>query len=39
MGNYKVSQADYEKIEKEIKKYAQEKQPYERILLTKEEAL
>jgi threonyl-tRNA synthetase len=39
LGNYKVSQADYDKIEKEIKRYAQEKQPYERILLTKQEAL
>lgn len=39
MGEYKISQTDYEKIEKEIKKYAQEKQAYERILLTKKEAL
>lgn len=35
MGNHKISQIDYEKIEKEIKKYAHDKQPYERIVLTK----
>lgn len=39
IGDFKISQADYDKIEKEIKKYAQEKQQYERILLTKDEAL
>jgi threonyl-tRNA synthetase len=39
MGNYRVSQNDYEKIEQEIKKYSREKQPYERIVLNKKEAL
>jgi threonyl-tRNA synthetase len=39
MGDYRVSQTDYEKIEQEIKKYSKEKQPYERIVLTKKEAL
>jgi threonyl-tRNA synthetase len=39
VGETKISQQDYEKIEQEIKRYAQEKQPYERILLTKAQAL
>jgi threonyl-tRNA synthetase len=39
MGNTSISQTDYEVIEKEFKKYVQEKQPFERILLTKAEAL
>jgi threonyl-tRNA synthetase len=39
IGDQRLSQADYETIEKEIRRYAQEKQPYERILLTKAEAL
>lgn len=39
MGNTSISQVDYEKIEKEFKKFVQEKQPFERVLLTKAEAL
>jgi threonyl-tRNA synthetase len=39
IGDQRLSQADYDSIEKEIKRYATEKQPYERILLTKAEAL
>ena len=39
MGTHKISQADYENIEKEIKQYSREKQKFERIFLTKEEAL
>ena len=35
VGDYRISQEDYDKIQKEIKAYQQEKQPYERILLTK----
>jgi len=34
-GNQTISQTDYEKIEKEIKNYSQQKQAYERIVLTK----
>ena len=39
MGSTSISQNDYEGIEKQFKKYVQEKQPFERILLTKAEAL
>lgn len=39
IGDYRISQTDFDNIEKEIRKYAQEKQQYERILLTKAEAL
>jgi threonyl-tRNA synthetase len=35
IGDYRVSQTDFEGIEKEIRRYAQEKQPYERVLLSK----
>lgn len=39
MGHQKVSKEDYQKLEVEIKKFVQEKQPFERIVLTKQEAL
>ena len=39
MGKQKVSKEDYEKLEADIKKFVQEKQPFERIVLTKNEAL
>jgi threonyl-tRNA synthetase len=35
MGKQKISQDDYEKIEGDVKKYAHEKQHFERIVLTK----
>ena len=38
-GHHTISQTDYDKIEKEVKHYSQQKQPYERIVLTKQEAL
>jgi threonyl-tRNA synthetase len=39
IGKHKISQGDYEKIEGDIKKFVLEKQPFERIVLTKAEAL
>jgi threonyl-tRNA synthetase len=39
MGTHRISQAEYEKLEDTVKKIVQEKQPYERIVLTKDEAL
>lgn len=35
IGDTSISQVDYDKIEKEIKKFVQEKQPFERIVMTK----
>ncbi len=39
IGDTSISQTDYELIEKEIRKYVQDKQPFERIVMTKAEAL
>ena len=39
MGTGSVSQSDYETIEEDVKKYQKERQAFERILLTKDEAL
>jgi threonyl-tRNA synthetase len=39
MGDYAVSQSDYGRLEKEVKKYTREKQHFERALLTKQQAL
>ncbi len=39
MGHHKISQADYEKIQHDVEKFSKEKQPYERIVLSKKEAL
>ena len=36
MGKTSISQTDYDNIEKEIKKFSQDKQPFERIVLTKQ---
>jgi threonyl-tRNA synthetase len=36
MGKTSISQTDYDHIEKEFKKFAQDKQAFERIVLTKQ---
>lgn len=39
IGTYGVTRDDYEKIEASIRKVVLAKQPYERIVMTKDEAL
>lgn len=39
VGTYGVNQDDYEKIENVVKKTVSEKQPFERVVITKDEAL